>query len=142
MQLRVRLLTPSAKAPTRGSATAAGLDLYCDLDAPLILQAGETTLVSTGVAVEIPSGHFGLVKDRSSLAVKGLRTSAGVIDSDYRGEVKVVLTNASSEAREIEPATRIAQMIVMPHASPEVVEVDALDDTERAEGGFGSTGAT
>jgi dUTP pyrophosphatase len=141
MQLRVRLLTAAAKPPTRGSATAAGLDLYCDLDAPLALQPGETTLVSTGVAVEIPAGHFGLVKDRSSLALKGLRTSAGVIDSDYRGEVKVVLTNASSEAQEIAPATRIAQMLVMAHASPEVVVVDALDDTARGGGGFGSTGS-
>ncbi len=142
MQLRVRLLTASAKAPTRGSAHAAGLDLYCDLDAPLTLLPGQTTLVSTGVAVAIHAGHFGLVKDRSSLALKGLRTSAGVIDSDYRGEVKVVLTNASDAAREIEPATRIAQMIVMAHAAPEVVEVDALDDTARGQAGFGSTGAT
>ncbi|MBT3268813.1 dUTP diphosphatase [Candidatus Poribacteria bacterium] len=142
MQLRVRLLTPGAKAPARGSAHAAGFDLTAVLDRTVTLVPGETALVSTGIAVEIPAGHFGLVKDRSSLALKGLRTSAGVIDSDYRGEVKVVLTNASDEPREIEPGTRIAQMLVLPHASPEVVEVDALEDTERGAGGFGSTGTT
>jgi dUTP pyrophosphatase len=142
MQLKVRLLTPAAKAPTRGSANAAGFDLYCAIQEPATLAPGQTALVPTGVAMEIPAGHFGLIKDRSSMALRGLRTSAGVIDSDYRGEVKVVLTNASADVHVIEPGTRIAQMVVLSHAAPEVVEVEALDDTERGAGGFGSTGTT
>jgi len=142
MQLKVRLLTPAAKTPTRGSANAAGFDLHCAIEEPATLGPGQTALVPTGVAMEIPAGHFGLIKDRSSMALRGLRTSAGVIDSDYRGEVKVVLTNASADVHVIEPGTRIAQMVVLSHAAPEIVEVEALDDTERGAGGFGSTGTT
>ena len=140
MQLQVRRLTPNATLPTRGTEHAAGFDLYAALDTPMTLAPNETALVPTGIALAIPGGCFGLVKDRSSLALKGLRTSAGVIDSDYRGELKIVLTNTSDVPFTIEPGTRIAQMILLEYAAPEVVEVDDLGETVRGEGGFGSTG--
>ena len=139
MQLRIRRLSDHAHLPTRGSRNAAGLDLYAALAEPITLAPGETALVPTGLALEIPTGYFGLVKDRSSFALKGLRTSAGVIDADYRGEVRIVLTNATAAPIRIEPGERIAQLILLPYAAPEVVDVEELTETERGEGGFGST---
>jgi dUTP pyrophosphatase len=140
MQLRVKRTHPAAQLPTRGSTDAAGYDLYAALDAPLTLEPGATLLVPAGIAVEIPSGHVRIVKDRSSLALAGLRTSGGVIDADYRGEVRVLLSNTNDFPYVITPGTRIAQMIILAVAHPELVEVAALSETNRGSGGFGSTG--
>jgi dUTP pyrophosphatase len=140
MQLRVKRLSPFAHLPTRGTPGAAAFDFYAALAQPRTLAPHETARIPTGLALEIPGGLFGLVKDRSSLALKGLRTSAGVIDSDYRGEVQIVLTNTAETPFEIEPGMRIAQMILLAYACLEVVEVAELSGTERGSGGFGSTG--
>ena len=137
--LKVKKLHPDAKLPKRGSVSAAGLDLYSLEDVELKPQ--ERKLISTGIAVEIPEGYFGLIKDRSGFAVKhGLHCLAGVVDSDYRGEVKVVLINLGNEPVKIEKHTRIAQMIIIPYLDVKVVEVDELSDSERQDKGFGSTG--
>jgi dUTP pyrophosphatase len=140
MRLLVKRLRDGAVLPRRGSDDAAGLDLFAAVETTLTIAPHGTALVPTGFAVQIPAGYVGLVKDRSSLALAGLRTSAGVIDADYRGEVKVVLTNVAASPCRVEPGMRIAQMIVLPHAVPRLVETDALSPTARGEGGFGSTG--
>ena len=140
MQLRVQRLHGSAALPVRSSPSAAGYDLVAAMDDAIEIGPGEIVMAPTGLSLEIPEGYFGLVKDRSSVALRGLRTAAGVIDSDYRGEVKVVLHNVTNGSLRVEPGERIAQMIVLAHAVWDVVEVEELGHTERGEGGFGSTG--
>ncbi|GIX05681.1 MAG: deoxyuridine 5'-triphosphate nucleotidohydrolase [Candidatus Poribacteria bacterium] len=140
MQLRVQRLRPGARLPTRGSQEAAGWDLYAALEEPILLKPGETVRVPTGLALEIPAGHFGLIKDRSSWALRGLRTSAGVIDADYRGEVQIVLTNYGDEIQTIQPGERVAQLILIRYERAELVEAERLEATRRGSGGFGSTG--
>ncbi|MEM1634296.1 MAG: dUTP diphosphatase, partial [Nanopusillaceae archaeon] len=108
MELKVKKLVKEAKLPERKREGDAGLDLYCIED--VIIKPKEIKLVSTGIAIEIPKGYFGLIKDRSGLATKGLHVLAGVIDENYRGEVKVVLVNLSDEEIKIEKFSRIAQL--------------------------------
>ena len=141
--IRVKKLNPNAILPTYGSAEAAGADLYACLSEPLVVLPGEVAWVSTGIALEVPKGCAGLVYARSGLACKrGLAPAnkVGVVDSDYRGEVKVVLLNHSKETQIIEHGERIAQFVIAPVLTPVYEEVTELDETDRGQGGFGSTG--
>lgn len=141
--VRVKKLHPNAKLPTYGSAFAAGADLYACLDEPVTIGPGETYWVSTGIALEVPVGCAGLVYARSSLGAKrGLAPAnkVGVVDSDYRGEVRVVLFNHSPEPQTINPGERVAQFVITPVVTPQYVEAEELLDTDRGTGGFGSTG--
>ncbi|MBQ5841279.1 MAG: dUTP diphosphatase [Clostridia bacterium] len=141
--VRFQKLDPRAVTPTYGSAAAAGADLYAVMDSPLTLAAGETALVHTGLAVEIPDGYVGLICARSGLATKrGLAPAnkVGVIDADYRGEVMVALHNHGDVKQTIDHGERIAQLLLMPFLTAEYTEADSLSDTVRGEGGFGSTG--
>ena len=140
--VRVKKLHPNAKLPTYGSAYAAGADLYACLDEPVTIGPGETYWVSTGIALEVPVGCAGLVYARSSLGAKrGLAPAnkVGVVDSDYRGEVRVVLFNHSGEPQTINPGERVAQFVITPVVTPNYVEAEELQDTDRGAGGFGST---
>lgn len=133
-----RALGLELRAPKDGDA---GYDLYA-LDA-VEIKAGERALIPTGVHVEIPMGYVGLVKDRSSMAVAGLHCMAGVIDAAYRGEIKILLLNTNAAPYQVTTGQKIAQMIVVPYyaQSIETVEsLEALSQTERGAGGFGSTG--
>jgi dUTP pyrophosphatase len=138
-RLRFKKLHAEARLPTRGSARAAGLDLYSV--ERVTIQPGGRAAVRTGLSVAIPSGFYGRVAPRSGLAVRyGLDTLAGVIDSDYRGEILCALVNHGDAPIEIEVGTRVAQLIVEAIALHEPVWADDLDETERGAGGFGSTG--
>lgn len=139
MPLYLQRLTKTAKRPTRATEGAAGLDLYAD--ETVTIPEYRRAWVSTGIAVAIAPGYVGLVWPRSGLAGKGLDTSAGVINCDYRGELKVLLCNGSHERKTVHAGDRIAQLLILPVGMPNVVEVDALPPTERGENGFGSTGA-
>lgn len=137
--LRWKRLTAQAKAPVRGSEQAAGLDLCSDQQ--YRIAPGARQLISTGIAVEIPAGYYGRIAPRSGLAVKnGIDVGAGVVDSDYRGEVKVLLFNFGSEEFVVNVGDRIAQFIIEPYSSVSVVETKVLETTDRGQGGFGSTG--
>lgn len=130
-----------ARLPTRGSQLAAGLDLYSVEE--LTIAAGQRALVSTGLSAAIPAGFYGRVAPRSGLAVEhGLDVLAGVIDSDYRGEIRCALINHGREPLRIEVGQRIAQLIIEAIATPEPVWADELEETARGAGGFGSTGKT
>ena len=135
---RLRRLGIEFSAPRRGDA---GYDLYSVES--YRLPPGERALVETGLHLEIPAGYVGLVKDRSSLAYAGLHTLAGVIDSAYRGELKILLVNLADEPIHIRAGQKVAQLLVAPVYSAPIEYVDSLDDlsrTERGAGGFGSTG--
>lgn len=137
-------LDPRGITPTYGSASAAGADLYALLDTPLTLKAGETALVHTGVALEIPEGYVGLIFARSGLATKkGLAPAnkVGVIDADYRGEIMVALHNHGQVHQTIEQGERVAQLALVPFLTAQFQEVESLSDTQRGAGGFGSTGS-
>ena len=136
-------LNEDAVKPTYGSQFAAGADLYACEGKEITIEAGETKLVHTGLAMEIPEGYAGLIYARSGIASKrGLAPAnkVGVIDSDYRGEIMVALHNHSSQAQTIADKERIAQLVIAPFLSVEFNETDELSDTVRGEGGFGSTG--
>ena len=141
--IRVKKLHPNAILPTYGSAEAAGADLYACLEAPVTIEPGETAWIPTGLALEVPKGCAGLVYARSSLGVKrGLAPAnkVGVIDSDYRGEIRVVLLNHGKIAQTVTHGERVAQFLITPVLTPAYVEAEALSDTDRGAGGFGSTG--
>ena len=143
MQIPVKKLKKNATLPTYGSAEAAGADLYACLDAPVTVAPGETAWIPTGLSLEVPKGCAGLIYARSSLGVKrGLAPAnkVGVIDSDYRGEIRVVLLNHGKQPQTIEHGERIAQFIITPVLTPSYEEVEELTDTLRGVGGFGSTG--
>ncbi len=141
--IAVKKLSPNAILPTYGSVEAAGADLYACLEADVTINPGKTAWIPTGIAMEVPKGCAGLIYARSSLGVKrGLAPAnkVGVIDSDYRGEIRVVLLNHGKEKQTISHGERIAQMIITPVVTPAYVEVSELSDTDRGAGGFGSTG--
>ena len=141
--IRVKKLRPNAILPTYGSGEAAGADLYACLEEAVVVEPGRTAWIPTGIAMEIPKGCAGLVYARSGLACKkGLAPAnkVGVIDSDYRGEITVVLHNHGSEAQTVSSGERIAQMVITPVLTPAYVEAEDLTDTDRGQGGFGSTG--
>ena len=131
-------LYDSSLVPTKGHMDDAGWDLY-SFEA-ISVPSGATVLVSTGIAMAIPKGYVGLIWDRSSMGVKGIHRHAGVIDSEYRGEVKVCLHNTTKESYHIERGDRIAQMLIQ--EAPTFIQhvVHELDSTNRGDGGFGSTG--
>ena len=138
-ELKFLQLHPAAKLPTRGSRHSAGLDLYA-IEA-VTLEASARAAVRTGLAVAIPAGFYGRVAPRSGLAVNyGLDVLAGVIDSDYRGEIVCAIVNHGREACAIEAGQRVAQLIVEAIITPEAAWADALEETARGAGGFGSTG--
>ena len=140
----VQKLHPDAKLPTYGSVEAAGADLYACLEQPVTIAPGTSGWIPTGIALEIPKGCAGLIYARSGLACKkGLAPAnkVGVIDSDYRGQVVVVLHNHGSEPKTVEHAERIAQLVITPVLTPVYEEVEALSSSERGVGGFGSTGS-
>ena len=144
MIVKVKKLDDRAILPTYGSAYAAGADLYALIEGEsLTIGAGETVLVRTGLSVEIPEGYVGLIYARSGLATKrGLAPAnkVGVIDSDYRGEVKIALFNQSGEEQIVSAGERVAQLVIAPYLAVEYEEAEELSSTVRGEGGFGSTG--
>lgn len=143
MILKVKKTDANAKLPTRGSAYAAGWDLYANINEELVILPGETVKISTGIAIELPKNTFGGIFARSGLSTKkGLRPAncVAAIDEDFRGTVLVPLHNDSSKAATIQPHERIAQLIVLPYINCEIDEVEELSETDRGEGGFGSTG--
>lgn len=142
MKMCVKRLTETAILPSKGSEYSAGLDLYTDQE-PVTIQPHQRHMFHTGIAVEIPDGFFGGVYARSGLAIKeGLRPSncVGVIDSDYRGEIMVGITNDSNTQRYVGRGERIAQLIIQPYVSVELEDSESLSWTERGEYGIGSTG--
>ena len=143
MEINIKRLTDSAKLPDRGSAFAAGYDLFADVTEDVTIEPHQTKMIGTGLAMEIPEGYFGGIFARSGLSAKeGLRPAncVGVVDADYRGEIKVALHNDGEVKRVVTPAEKIAQLVVVPFLSVDFNEVDKLSDTVRGEGGFGSTG--
>jgi deoxyuridine 5'-triphosphate nucleotidohydrolase len=137
--LSCRRLDPKAILPTRGSSMAAGLDIYAIED--LTIQPKERALAKTGLAVAIPEGYYGRLAPRSGLATqKGLDTLAGVIDADYRGELRCLLYNAGTETIHLPAQSKICQLIIERIITPMAVWADEISETERGSGGFGSTG--
>lgn len=142
-KVRMKKLREGAMMPTYGSPFSAGCDLYACPDGDVVIGAGETAMIPTGWAVELPEGFAGLIFARSGLATKsGLAPAnkVGVVDCDYRGEVCVALHNHGREVRTVHRGDRIAQMVITPYLTAEFCEAQALSDTLRGEGGFGSTG--
>ena len=141
--IRVKILREGAKLPTYGTAYAAGADLYACLEEALVVAPGETAWIPTGIALEVPEGCAGLIYARSGMACKrGLAPAnkVGVVDSDYRGEITVVLHNHSTEPQRIETGERVAQFVITPVLTPSYEVAEELSDTARNAGGFGSTG--
>lgn len=137
-------LCDGATVPTYGTKFSAGADLYaCNNGETVKIKCGETVLIHTGIALEIPCGYAGMIFARSGIATKrGLAPAnkVGVIDSDYRGEIMVPILNHSNTVQEISDGERIAQLIIMPYVCANFVQTDSLEDTVRSDKGFGSTG--
>lgn len=144
MEIKIKKLKETAVLPTRGSAAAAGYDLYACLDTDSVtIKPNSNVKIGTGLSIAVPDGYFGAIFARSGLASKeNLRPAncVGVADSDYRGEYIVALHNDSDTERVVKNGDRIAQLVIMPFLSVEFTEVDELDETQRGAGGFGSTG--
>lgn len=143
MTLLCKRLREGALLPRRATEESAGLDLCACLSEEIVIPAGETRVIPTGLAVALPKGSVGLVFGRSGLGVKhGVvpANAVGVIDADYRGEIMVGLYNHSDTAYSLVPGERIAQLVIVPVLFPDVAETDTLSLTGRGEGGFGSTG--
>lgn len=139
MNLKIKKLNPTAILPTRAHHDDAGLDLYSVEEIKIAPNSRAT--ISTGLAFAVPSGYVGLVWDKSGVALNlGLTCLAGVLDAQYRGELKIVVLNVGSEIVEIKAGQKVAQLLIQKIELPEVVEVDDLTVTDRADGGFGSTG--
>jgi len=139
MKLHVKKLNENARLPARSNPTDAGLDLFADVGG--VVFVGGRTALHTGIAVAVPEGYYGRIAPRSGLAAKhGIDVLAGVVDSSYRGEIRVVLHNTSDKRFTFNRGDRIAQLIIEKIALPEVEEVEELEATSRGDGGFGSTG--
>eukprot|EP00913_Durusdinium_trenchii_P023845 g22394.t1 len=134
-EIRVKLLSPEARLPTRGSDQAAGLDLYSTIET--LVPPGESVLIKTGIAMELPAGTYGRIAPRSSLAIRGIETGAGVVDRDFRGEVKVLLRNWSDEDLRVYKGDRVAQLVVERILEVGVRPVEDLSETQRGNRGFG-----
>jgi dUTP pyrophosphatase len=138
MKVKIKL-SKDAHMPTYGTSGAAGLDLYASAD--VTIQPNERMLIPTGVAMEIPEGHFCYVMGRSGNTIKkGLHVALGTIDSDYIGGIGVMAFNQSDEVISFAKGDRVAQMVILPYPKVEFEEVDELSETDRGEGGYGSTG--
>ncbi len=145
IKLKVKRLAHAKDLPRYATPGAAGMDLTAAIDKPLKLESGKRVGIPTGLIVEIPPGYEGQVRPRSGLAARAgisLTNCVGTIDSDYRGEVVVLAINHGQEAYTFEPGERIAQLLLMPVPRVEIIEVDDTNESERGEGGFGSTGRT
>lgn len=143
MNINIKLLNNLAKIPTRGSERSAGYDLYAATDCDIQIPPHSTIKIGTGLAMDVPHGYFGGIFARSGIATKrGLRPAncTGICDEDYRGEYIISLHNDSNETMTIQAGERIAQLVVLPYQELEFIEVDELDETERGDGGFASTG--
>ena len=143
MKLKIKQVRDGAVIPQRATAESAGLDLSAHLDQPCEINPGQIVKIPTGIAIAFEKGTVGLVYPRSGLASKygiTLANCVGVIDSDYRGEILVPVTNHSTEPFTIQNGDRIAQLVVSPILLPEIEVMEELDETERGSGGFGSTG--
>ena len=148
MQLKVKAVSPrigaDIPAPFYASAGAAAMDLHACVDEAVVIPAGQRRVIPTGIAIALPSADYvALIFARSGLGIKhGIAPAncVGVIDSDYRGEIMVGLHNAGDTDYTVQPADRIAQMMITPVVQAQVQLVDELDDTDRGAGGFGSTG--
>ena len=143
MRVQIKKLNDKAILPTYGSEYAAGADLYACVEEEISIKPHETVLIPTGLAIELPLGYAGLIYARSGLATKkGLAPAnkVGVVDCDYRGEVKVALHNHSEVAQTVASGERIAQLVITPYLTAEFVEREELSETVRGGGGFGSTG--
>jgi dUTP pyrophosphatase len=138
LELKVRKMNPDAKLPRCSHKGDAGMDLFSAVDD--LLRAGEVKPVPTGIQMAIPEGYVGLIWDKSGVSLAGLHRLAGVVDAGYRGEVRVVMANLGKESFIIKKGMKIAQMLIQPVETVEVVEAEELDDTPRGQGGFGSTG--
>lgn len=144
MKINIKKLSKKAVIPAYGSEYAAGADLYACVDGVVEIKPHETVMIPTGIALELPVGYAGLIYARSGLATKkGLAPAnkVGVVDCDYRGEVKVSLHNHSGVSQEISAGERIAQLVITPYITAVFNEVENLSETVRGEGGFGSTGS-
>ena len=142
--IQIKIVNTSANPlPQYATKGASGMDIRAALDIPLMLQPLERNLIPTGLFVEIPQGYEIQIRPRSGLAIKQGITclnTPGTIDSDYRGEIKIILINLSSEEQVINPGDRVAQMIIQKTERAEFEQVEILNNTERAAGGFGHTG--
>lgn len=144
MRVNIKKLNENAVVPSYGSEYAAGADLYACLDNDVTVAPHETVMIPTGIAMELPIGYAGFIYARSGLASKkGLAPAnkVGVVDCDYRGEVKVALHNHSSIPQTVSCGERVAQLVVAPYITAEFKECETLSDTVRGAGGFGSTGS-
>lgn len=143
MKVNIKKLNENARIPVYSTEFSAGADLYALMDEPITIKNGETKLIKTGLAMEIPVGYVGLIYARSGLATKkGLAPAnkVGVIDSDYRGEIMVALYNQSQEDQVLENGERIAQIVIAPFVQADFDIKEELNETVRGIGGFGSTG--
>ena len=143
MNVKVKKLKDNAILPTYGTVGAAGADLYACIDEKKVIAPGETVMIPTGLAMEIPDGYAGLIYARSGMATKrGLAPAnkVGVIDPDYRGEFMVALHNHSSVEQIVEPAERIAQLVITPFVKADFEVTDELNSSHRGDGGFGHSG--
>lgn len=144
MELKIKKLRETAKIPFRATAGSAGMDLSACIDEDITIRPGDLKIIPTGIAIELPSAEYvAYIFARSGLGIKHgicLSNGVGVIDSDYRGEVCVGLCNVSDKEYTITPGERVAQMVISPVSLMPAVEVSELSDTERGQGGFGSTG--
>jgi dUTP pyrophosphatase len=139
MQLKVQKLHPEARLPSYSHLGDAGMDLYAI--ERTILKPGERTAVRTGISMEIPTGHVGLIWDKNGLAIReGLKTLGGVIDASYRGEIHVGITNIGSREYVFEPGHKVAQLLFQKIEHLDIIESTELSVTSRGQGGFGSTG--
>lgn len=143
MNIQITKLNDAAKLPEYQTEGAAGMDLHACIDAPVTLASMERRMIPTGLAIALPTGYEVQVRARSGLSIKhGITVVNGVgtVDADYRGEIGVLLVNLSQESFEITPGMRIAQMVIAKYERAVWQEVEALDETVRGSGGFGSTG--
>lgn len=141
--VKIKRLNKLAKIPTRGTAESAGYDLYATTDKDIQIPPHSNAKIGTGIAMSIPNGFFGGIFARSGIATKrNMRPSncVGIVDSDYTGEIIVSIHNDSTETKTIQRGERIAQLVIVPYLSVMFDEVNELDETDRGDGGFGSTG--
>ena len=142
--MKVKIINRSVnKLPQYETTGSAGMDLRANMDTPIELGSLERTLIPTGLFIELPEGYEAQIRPRSGLSIKKgltLVNTPGTIDSDYRGEIKVIMINLSKETQTIDPSERVAQMVIAKYEQAEFIEVKELTETERGVGGFGSTG--
>ena len=142
MNKKLKIMT-DGQMPSYQTSGSCGIDLYCSNDEDIIIEPGEMKKINTGLKLEIPQGFFGAVYPRSSTGVKKhlmLANTVGVIDSDYRGEIMIFMYNYGKSPQSIKKGDRIAQLVIQPYEKCELIKVDNLEETDRGEGGFGSTG--